>query len=360
MVVGSRGDPWYPRGVRWTPVAVVLSVVLPPAALALVSLPAQAQDAPPPASETVAAEQGADVAQRARAEFETGIEHFQARRFREAIHSFLVVAELVPSADLWFNIARAHEELGEWDLAIEHYRRYLRDRVDPPDRAQIEQHIVLLGERAEAARAARLSAPTTGTLTVSVDVEDASVRLDDRDVGRSPLGDQLTLEPGRHSLLVSREGYLPFRSEVGIEPGVRMAAYVDLQPETRYRAIAGDRIFTWIAFGLAAAATGVSIGLGVEATSRQSTDLGSAREWGSYSDAFLGAALGLGALGLVLYFLEGRAVGTERIELEEPDPELERAVAAAPGPASTPSSAEASSAGAPSAEPPAAASPSAD
>lgn len=286
--------------------------------LAAATSVARAQDAgDPPPPEEAAATQDADTAQRARREFESGMAHFQARRFRDAIHSFQVVAELVPSADLWFNIARAHEELGEWDPAIEHYRRYLRDRVDPPDRQQIEQHIVLLTERADAARTARATAPTSGTLSVRVDVEGASVQLDDREVGTSPLADELTLDAGRHELLVTRDGYLPFRSAVGVEAGLRTAAYIDLQPETRYRAIAGDRIFTWVAFALAGGALGTSIGLGVEAGSRQGADLSSAREWGGYSDALLGAAIGLGALGIVLWFVEGRAVGTETITTPE-------------------------------------------
>ena len=293
-----------------------LAILLAASAIAVPAV-ARAQDAevPTPPDETAAA-QDADAAQRARLEFEAGMAHFQARRFRDAIHSFQVVAELVPSADLWFNIARAHEELGEWDLAIEHYRRYLRDRVDPPDRAQIEQHITLLTERAEAARTARATAPTSGSLSVRVDVEGATVRLDERDVGTSPLADELTLDAGSHELLVTREGYLPFRSQIGVEAGLRTAAYIDLQPETRFRAIAGDRIFTWVAFVLAGGALGTSIGLGVEAGSRQG-DLASAREWGGYSDALLGAAIGLGALGLVLWFVEGRAVGTETITTPE-------------------------------------------
>ena len=282
-----------------------------------------AQDAPPPdapAADDTVASQDADVARRAREEFEQGYAHFEARRFRDAIHSFQVAAQLVPSADLWFNIARAHEELGEWEQAIEHYRRYLRDRVDPPDRAQIESHITLLEERAEAARAARLAAPTTGTVSVRVDTAGAAVQVDERDVGQSPIADELTLDPGRHPLLVRRDGYVPFRSEVGVEPGLRTAAYVDMQPETRFRAVHGDRIFTWIAFGLAAASLGASIGLGVEAGSRQGPDLTSAREWGTYSDAALGGAIGFAALGLVLFFIEGRAVGTETITTPEPDP----------------------------------------
>jgi tetratricopeptide (TPR) repeat protein len=263
--------------------------------------------------DVAAPEQDADLARRAREEFQAGLQHFRARRFREAMHSFHVAAQLVPSADLWFNIARAHEELAEWEQAIEYYRRYLRDRVDPPDRERVEARIAELEERAEAARSSRLQLPTTGSLVVSVDVTGASVTLDGRAVGTTPLSDALSLSPGRHALLVERAGYVPVRSEVQIDAGLRTAAYVDLRPETRYRAIVHDRVFTWVAFGLAAAAVGVSIGLGVEASSRQGGDFASALEWSSYSDAMLGAAIGFGVLGIILWFVEGRSVGTETI-----------------------------------------------
>jgi hypothetical protein len=289
--------------------------------------------------DTTVAEQDADAARRAREQFEAGVRAFQARDFRAAIQAFQVAAELVPSADLWFNIARAHEELGEWEQSIDYYQRYLRDRVDPPDRSQVTAHIAELQERAEAARAARLSAATTGTLGIRVDVDGATVRLDDREIGRSPLSEELTLPPGRHELRVRRDGYLPFRSDVGVEPGLRTAAYVDLQPETRFRAITADRIFTWVAWGLGAVALGFTIGLGVEATSRQSTDITSAREWGSYSDYTLAAAIGLGAIGLVLWFVEGRAVGTETITTpEQPEVQADTGLReeTAPAPEATP------------------------
>jgi len=73
------------------------------------------------------------------------VAHYEAERFSEAIHSFQVAASLIPSADLWFNIARCHEQLArarnsaaDYEQAIAYYRRYLTDRVDPPDRAAIE------------------------------------------------------------------------------------------------------------------------------------------------------------------------------------------------------------------------------
>src|SRR5690606_30340279 len=109
-----------------------------------------------------------------------------------------------------------------------------------------------------------------------------------------------------------------FRSEVSVEAGVPTAAYADLSPETRYRAIQAERIFTWIAWGLGVAALGTSVGLGVEAASRQA-DLADARQWAAYSDGLLGAAIGLAVVGLLLYFVEGRSVGTERITVSDED-----------------------------------------
>ncbi len=284
------------------------------------ALGASAQAPPEDEPEARAAVQDVELARRARTEFEAGIAHFQAREYREAIHSFQVAAQLVPSADLWFNIARAHEELSEWEQAIEFYRRYLRDRVDPPDRTQVEEQISVLEERAEAARAARLRAPTNGSLSVRVDVPGSSIELDERRVGDAPSSEDIEIPAGRHRLHVEREGYVPSRSEVAVEAGLRTAAYIDLEPETRYRAVRSSPIFAWITFGLSAAALGTGIYLGVEASSRQSTDLGAAREWGSYSDAAIGGAIGLAALGIVLYFVESRAVGTERIPTPEEIP----------------------------------------
>lgn len=287
--------------------------------LAACASTAHAQDAEEPSpeqAEATPAPENMEATRQARERFGEGVSAFSAHRYREAIRAFQLAAELVPSADLWFNIARAHEELSEYDEAIDYYQRYLRDRVDPPDRQEIEQHIESLRERAEAEREARRTQPTTGTLRLTTNREGAEVELDGEDAGESPWADPREVAPGRHTLVVEREGYIPFRSEVSVEAGVPTAAYADLTPETRYRAIQADRIFTWIAWGLGIAALGTSIGLGVEAASRQA-NLDDARTWGAYSDGLLGAALGLGVVGLILWFVEGRSVGTERITVPD-------------------------------------------
>lgn len=292
-------------------------------ALALAASTARAQedapaDAPAEAPADGPSPENIEATQRAREHFTTGVEHFSAHRYREAIRSFSLAAQLVPSADLWFNIARAHEELSEYDEAVDYYRRYLRDRVDPPDRDEIERHITVLEERAQAAREARRSEPTTGTLRLSANRDGAEIELDGAPAGQAPWAEPREVAPGRHALVLTREGYIPFRSEVSVEAGVPTAAYADLSPETRYRAIRADRIFTWIAWGLGAASLGVSIGLGVEAASRQA-NLSDARTWAAYSDGMLGAAIGLGVVGLILWFVEGRSVGTERVTVTDDD-----------------------------------------
>lgn len=258
-----------------------------------------------------------EATREARQHFMQGIEAFRAHRYREAIQSFELAAQLVPSADLWFNIARAREELSEYESAIEYYQRYLRDRVDPPDRRQIEQHIEELRERAEAARTSQRTEPTQGVLRLSANRPGTRVELDGEDAGEAPWAEPRSLEPGRHQLSLQRDGYIPFRSEVSVEQGVTTAAYADLVPETRYRAIRGEPIFAWIAWGLGVASLGTSIGLGVEALSRQSTDLDGAYDMAAFSDGLLAGAVFMGVVGVVLWFVEGRTVSTERVDVTD-------------------------------------------
>lgn len=278
------------------------------------SVNAQDAAAAEPAPEEENTPEDRSAVDQAREHYRTGMTRFDAHDYRSAIAEFHLAARLVPSADLWFNIARAHEEVGELLQAVEHYQFYLRDRVDPPDRQAVEARIASLQQRAEEARAALERAPTTGTLRLSSNLDGALVRLDGQDIGRSPLTDPMELSPGRHELALELDGYLPFRSTVRLEAGLTTAAYADLQPATRYRAVRGRRLWTWIAGGLAVAGAGATIGLGVHAAGLRDENLGDARRWARYSDIALGSAVVMALTSVILYFVEGRAVETERFE----------------------------------------------
>ncbi|GAB4214268.1 MAG: hypothetical protein OHK0013_38840 [Sandaracinaceae bacterium] len=284
----------------------------------------EAQDAMPPEGSETVGDQAVERTREARAEFRRGVEHYQAGRYLDAIHSFQVAASLVPSADLWFNIATAYEQLArtrgevtDFEQAIAHYRRYLTEQVDPPDRAAVEGNIASLTERLEAARAAQTVRASEGILRVRSSEEGATVSIDGEVVGQTPIDQDFRLSPGRHRLEATRPGYLPFRSEVSVDLGLAVTSQVVLEPARIHRSITGSPVFAWVAWGLAAASLGASIGVGVHAASLASTELdlrfdgyADARTWGAISDGLLAGTAGLAVLGIALYFFEGNAVGT--------------------------------------------------
>jgi hypothetical protein len=242
-----------------------------------------------------------------RARFAAAMAHYGARRYREAIHEFqLSIAEL-PSADVWFNIARAHEQLGEYALAVEHYRLYLRDRVEAPDAAEVQQRIAELEQRARRAWQARTgSAPASGALAIDGAEPDSIVLLDGQQLEAPALQGVLHVDAGRHRLEVSRRGHVPLRAEVEVQPGALSVAYVQLQPLTRVRADEPARLWTWVAAGVSAAALLASGALHVAALDRR--DAGSdrsAHQLGVASDVALAAGLGLAVGAVLLYFTEG-------------------------------------------------------
>jgi hypothetical protein len=290
-------------------------------------------ETPSEGGETVG-DQAVESTRRARDEFRAGVEHYQAGRYVEAIHSFQVAASLVPSADLWFNIASAYEQLSrgrgeitDFEQAIAHYRRYLTERVDPPDRAAVEGTIAVLTERLEAARAAQTSTATEGTLRIRSEVEGAEVRVDGDVVGQTPIDRELRLAPGRHRLEASRSGYLPYSAEVSVELGLTVTSPIALSPARTHRSITGTPIFAWVAWGLGVASLAGSVVTGVMAQGRIPSDMdpclmsrlpsgasedcyAGARDMGALSDGLLAATAGLAVVGIALYFLEGNAVGT--------------------------------------------------
>lgn len=234
----------------------------------------------------------------ARGHFEAAERHFVARRFREAIREFQLAQSKLPTAELHFNIARCHEELGEYRQAVEHYEKYLRDKVDAPDADDVAARITGLREleRDRVGSGGRSARPR-----VRVDGPRAGARvsLDGSLLGTAPLERSFPVDPGRHRLEVTHPGYLPFVADITVpaQEGVTVAD-VELRAAPRAHGEGVSSLWPYAA-GVAAVAallaSGVLVGLASaeESPSNERVYLHLAEYTGA-----AGVAFGLGSLAL--------------------------------------------------------------
>lgn len=72
--------------------------------------------------------------------------------------------------------------------------------------------------------------PQPTTLLLAINVDDAEVAIDGRQVGTSPLA-PLDLPPGRHTISVSARGFAPWSRMVEVAPAESARVNVDLAPD---------------------------------------------------------------------------------------------------------------------------------
>jgi tetratricopeptide (TPR) repeat protein len=247
----------------------------------------------------------------AREHFGAASAHYRAGRFREALREFELAERLVPSPELSFNIARAHEQLGEIEAAIDRYERYVAAPGDASDVATVQARIDALRASLDAKPA---RAPDTAALRIDAD-PGASIKLDGKDLGVAPLDRIVWVEPGEHVLEASLPGHAPYRAEIAAPPGAMVAGNVELVQHSKAPArgervrsasarTAGSRagLPVWIAGGASVASAVVSGAARVSSeASRSDGDLGGARSAETVAGVALASALTLGVLAAVLY-----------------------------------------------------------
>ncbi len=290
--------------------------------------PATTSSSPPPAATSSALPavnpEGGGVAQ-AQAHLQSALQHFRDHQYTEAIHEFELANSAAPSADFWFNIARCHELLSHYDEAVDFYRRYLRDKVDPPDRRQVETHITELLRLAEQARAAarRQTAESNIRFELTPPTPGASLSVADRVVGHGTLSGPLVVQPGTYPIRVTAAGMQDWRASVRVRTGETVTAYVALQPATEYRTRSGGHIAS-IVLGVASlVAFGAGIAVGANAATMpgctgdpvtSEADLCARRDWAGYADIVYGVGAGLLLTTAIVYFMEAGATRTERVQ----------------------------------------------
>jgi tetratricopeptide (TPR) repeat protein len=186
----------------------------PPAATptpAAAPAPAVTAPATPPAPPTEVQRANARLA------YARGQSAFNDGRYEEARTAFQEAYAAVPNPIVLVTLAECDLRLGHFDEALSGFERYLKDKPDAADRAQIEQKVKDL-----------LATPSI--LVLSSSPTGASVKVDGADTGKiTPV--ELPLPRGEHKVELSLAGHLPIAETIDVRIGSRQEVHVGLQPE---------------------------------------------------------------------------------------------------------------------------------
>jgi tetratricopeptide (TPR) repeat protein len=145
------------------------------------------------ASAAPARAQADDARERAAASYRRGIELAKQGLYEAALEQFNQAYATSPHFAVLYNIGQAQIALGRPLAAIEALSTYLRDgaeNVPLSRREQVHAQIALLEAK-------------LGELTITTDRADVAIRVDDRDVGRTPLFQAIRLAAGTHTITAS-------------------------------------------------------------------------------------------------------------------------------------------------------------
>jgi hypothetical protein len=110
---------------------------------------------------------------------------------------------------------------------------------------------------------------TTGTLRIAVDRAGATVTLDGKALGESPLKEHPRVLEGPHTITVQKAGYVRWSTTVQVAAGGTVPVEVDLVPIVLLGEAARSRLWTWgwVSSGVAVAAGASAVYFGAQSRS---------------------------------------------------------------------------------------------
>jgi len=252
----------------------------------------------------------ADDLAEAKRHADAGLSLYKEARYREAISEFeqAITLSIKPKPEaagvVSFNLGQAYEKVGDVGGAVKAYREYLRLVPRAQDRDRVQAIVTNLE--------ARMSRGLQ-ELSVSSDPTGANVAVDGKLRATTPISMELAY--GSHQVAVSHEGYDTATRTVELTPqssvklDVSLARKAELPPPPPPSPAAPQeqpRIWTWVALGAAAAATGAAAYFGSEAT-RNAEALRAAKNDPPVPDELYDASYSSQVAANVLYATAGAA-----------------------------------------------------
>ncbi len=150
-----------------------------------------------------------DATTEARRHFDVGLDLIDRHAWDSALVEFLRSAELHPTANALKNAAVCRRELGRFDEALDTYDTLLakfRDQLTQEERRAID---------ADMTRIERF----TGLMMVKSDLPGATIMIDDRVRGTTPIEHPMRLAVGTRAVRVEHAGRAPYEAKVLVTHG---------------------------------------------------------------------------------------------------------------------------------------------
>jgi tetratricopeptide (TPR) repeat protein len=250
--------------------------------------------------------------QEAKAAFQEGQAAYDRGAYNGAVAQWQRSFELSQKVSLFYNIGLAYERMGKLEDAVAALERFVggtqaNDAYLDRGRARL----ALIRERIA----------QTGVV-VACNEEGATILIDDRDVGRTPRPDRIALTPGSHRVIVRKDGFSDFRSDVALAAGEEITLEVALSLESTgptldeaallegpQEAPAGSTSVLGPVLtigGGVVAATGIVVGVVALGKAKDATsegDADSARTLALVADVSMAVGLAAAAVGAYIWFI---------------------------------------------------------
>lgn len=240
---------------------------------------------------------------------------FRTHDYTAAIHEFELSYRAAPDADVWYNLARARELSNDYEGAIADYQRYLRDKVDPPDRADVERTIRSLQSLMEhqAAASRRQAEGSQVRFELAGERRGARLYLDGQELPPNEAGVARRVETGDHAVRVTAAGAQDWAARVRVRNGEVATVFAAPAPATRYETRPAGHVTSIVLACLGAASLGTAGYFAIRASGEDCAACDAQVTQSNRSDIFLGVGAGLAVGAAVAFFVERASGGTVRV-----------------------------------------------
>lgn len=251
--------------------------------------------------------------QRARKAYNQGQKAFDAGQYKEAEEAFQQAYETVPNPVVLLSIAESQIHLKELDEAIANLERYLEERPNATDRADVEKRIEEVKQ-------------TPAILAIMSDPSGADISVDGTDSYKTTPA-EIELAPGEHTVELSLAGREPQRETVFARFGQRHELQIEFGDESPVTPKAddalavdakeasddtgeGSSVVPWIVMGVGVAALATGTVLGVLALDEETnfndrpteSKADSGERLALFADVSFGIGIAAAVTGFVLLF----------------------------------------------------------